>query len=324
MKTYEATTAIPVSAGAAIASDVSPSRRLAAFGIDWAIISYSFAAAGLFAASSFSALGSWGTLVGGLAGICYFGIGSSRMTGGRTIGKWVTGIGVCSTGGNFLSLPAALLRAAILMVPFSVNELPADVLSPGILVVLRSIAMGVGGVTLYLLIFSPLNGRLLHDLATGSIVRRSHSSLPRPAGSTVPRREAVVFIGIVAVAIVLSWVTTARNSDDSNAWRVARRSIRAASAAASVTLWDGLSNENGRLGTQVRAEVVRYVAPKDADALANSIAAIILRDVRVARGRNRIEVTITHGYDLLFVDSWDSRTWSHTPIEWGQRLRQQL
>jgi uncharacterized RDD family membrane protein YckC len=298
-------------------------RRLVAFGVDFVIIGSACSIAGLVAAPWFSALGPTGPLVGGLIGICYFGIGGSRLATGQTIGKRLTGVTVRHTDGIHLRLPVALLRATLLMIPFAFNDLPRGSFSPNTLVILRSLAAGIGGATVYLFVCNRETGQLLHDIATRSIVGQFCLTNPEQTCNVIRRRHAVVISAIFTAGTILSWVTTARDSGNVDAWDVAQTSIRTVTGAASVTMIDGASTRKGRREAWTGAEVVTYVAPPDAERLANSIAAIILRDMREARGRNRIDVTVTHGYDLLFASSWQSQTWSYTPIEWGQRLRKQ-
>jgi uncharacterized RDD family membrane protein YckC len=292
-------------------------RRLFAFVVDCVIIGSACTFAGLVAAPWFSALGPTGRLVGGLISICYFGIGGSRLATGQTIGKRLTGVAVRHTDGILLRLPVALLRATLLMIPFAFNDLPRGSFSPNTLVMLRSLAAGIGGATLYLSVCNRQTGQLLHDIATRSIVVQSHLSNPEQTGNVIRRRHAVVIAAIFTAVTILSWVTTARDAGNMDPWHVAQTSIRTVTAAASVTMVDGASNRNGRRETWTGAEVVTYGAPPNAERLANSVAAIILRDMREARGRNRIDVTVTHGYDLLFASSWQSQTWSYTPINGG-------
>jgi uncharacterized RDD family membrane protein YckC len=132
-------------------------RRFFAFGIDLLLLS----TPSMFLASWFFdelvALGQGGRVIGFLMVLLYFGVGNSRVTGGRTFGKWLFRLHVVDSDGAPLSLAPSFLRSAILFTPlFLIStdirplfvELPMPVIAQQVWCVL---VVGIAGAILQVL-----------------------------------------------------------------------------------------------------------------------------------------------------------------------------
>ena len=105
-------------APAAAESDHFPFwRRIFAFQIDALVLESTAQAIGLVLGPWLAELGAWGRLLGGAMALCYFGIGYSRLFRGATLGKRLLGIEVRRLDGGYLSIPAAMARALVFVLP---------------------------------------------------------------------------------------------------------------------------------------------------------------------------------------------------------------
>lgn len=294
--------------------------RIFATVVDSLVLGSVFQTVGVFAGSWLAELGPWGRLLGGLLGACYFGIGSSRLTRGRTLGKRLLGIEVRRLAGGHLSVPAALLRATVLMVLFAANG-SGDTIGRWSLPIAGSLLLfGISAGILYFFLFNRPTRRSLHDFVARSIVvySRSSDSQLQEAPPTSRAHFAIFGAFLVASAVLIALLPTWVG--DPEALLTARAHIAAATGASTVSIVQGSSLGQRRNHTWVNATAVTYVSPPDREELANRIAAIVLRDVPAARTSSRVGVTISTGYDVVFARSWKSQNWEYTPVEWRLRL----
>src|SRR2546423_6847065 len=297
-------------------------RRLFAFFLDGLILGVVGAIVGVFAEHWFSTLGVWGRLFGGAVGVAYFGICASAATGGQTIGKRITRIAVKQVNGASLSLPVALARATILMLPLACNGLALGG-TTWLVPTLASIAVFVlGGSILYLFLFNPRTRRTMHDYATQSVVIRTDSPIPAILPAPAWRAHFAILASLIVVGCAIAYFSwqKVRAAVDFTALRHAQQDIAAVAHTQNVQVVYGSTWSAGSQQTWIRAQANTYIPAADSEGLANAIAAAIFRDIPSAGSRSIIAVTLSHGYDILFANSWNSRTWNYAPGEWQKRL----
>jgi len=132
-----------------------------------------------------------------------------------------------------------------------------------------------------------------------------------------------VVLGVLFLAGAIAGIATWKlgSSSEFAALRVAQSEIARTAHTQNVQIFYGSTSATGSSSTWVRASVMTYSRPADADKLANTIAAIVLRDIPLARSRSSIFITITDGYDVVFASAWKTQSWSFTPAEWQARIR---
>jgi hypothetical protein len=185
----------------------------------------------------------------------------------------------------------------------------------------------LGGSILYLFLFNPKTRRTVHDFATKSVVIRADSPTPTTFPAPAWRTHVAVLGSLVVIGGTIGYFSWQkfRSAVDFNALRHAQHDIASVAHTQNVTVVDGSTwAVGGRKQTWIRAAANTYTASADPERLANAIADAIFRNFPSAASRTRIVVSVSHGYDILFSNSWNSQTWNYTPGEWQKRLGSQL
>jgi uncharacterized RDD family membrane protein YckC len=127
-----------------------------------------------------SRLGPWGRLIGFCIALPYFAILESRIGNGRTLGKRWMHLQVVDGHGNTISLGKSLLRSSLFAIPLFVNGLELPVTRTPWIVssILSVLIFGLGGSTLYLLLFNRRTRQGINDLALGSYVTKANETGP--------------------------------------------------------------------------------------------------------------------------------------------------
>jgi len=297
-------------------------RRIFASIIDGILLGVCFTIVALFAHDGLAALGPWGRLVGGAIGVIYFGIAGSSLCGGQTVGKKLLGIVVLRPDGTSLSIPAAFGRATILIVPMACNGLAVAMTSWILPTIATVLIFGLGGSILYLFLFNRTTRQATHDLATGSIVTRLQNGQPALIIGTVSRLHfiALAVLLVIAVAAGGFGILRLRRNFDFDALSKTQKDVASLTHTPNVEVFYGSTGWQGSRNTWIRTSVITYSSRPDSERLANSIAAIVLRDMPAARSRSVIVITMTTGYDVLFANGWYTQNWTYTPAEWQARI----
>jgi uncharacterized RDD family membrane protein YckC len=294
-------------------------RRIAAFVVDGVALGVLFGIVGIVASPWFAALGSWGRVVGGAVGVAYFGFCGSSAAGGQTLGKRIARIAVRRRHGGNLPLGVSLARATLLMLPLTANGLALGGSTWVVPTVGSIVVFGLGGALLYLFFFNRQTRQSIHDLATGSIVVRVDQEPVTVQGTVWRAHFAIIAALLVAetglAAFGLMKLRTVVNLD---ALRAAQRRIAVVANTGATKVMEGVTSGTGGRTTWVSVSAVTYVPPADQERLAREMAGAVLREVPAARTRDRLIVTISVGYDVLFARSWQSRRWDRTPREWQE------
>ncbi len=155
-------------------------RRFFAFFVDSLILGIIGFTLGAIFFDTLSQLGPWGKLLGFLIAVPYFAVTESNVGGGRSLGKRLLRLRVVDAQGNTLPFEHSFARYTVFAAPFFLNKLALPVSKTPwvVFILLGVIVFGVGGATLYLLIFNRNTRQGLHDLAVGSYVVRAGDTGP--------------------------------------------------------------------------------------------------------------------------------------------------
>jgi uncharacterized RDD family membrane protein YckC len=317
-------------------------RRAVAFVVDGIIL---FVAATLVAVpffETFSRLGSWGPLVGFCIALPYFAVLDSSVGSGRTLGKRLMHIQVVGKDGATISFGRSVVRYTVFAVPYFLNELLLPLTrTPWVVSVLISIVIfGVGGATLYLLLFNRHTRQGLHDLSAGSYVAVADRDGP-------PRIEPIwgthwVILGLMLPVLFLGtgilgnklarWGPFPQMLDDV-------RLVEGIEGVQAAGLQD--MNQNNRGGGEKKKILIINVywvgkSPETTaagnfagdlkekwaskQAFADEVARLIIGHDSTVNDHDSLKVVVIRGYNLGIARAQISYFYQHTPAEWGARL----
>jgi len=299
-------------------------RRVAAFLIDVLFIGLVGFGSGYFLFNFYMSLGLGGILIGLVVATAYFGLLNSSLGGGQTFGKRVLGTRVEDAAGNLISPGRSILRYLVLAFPFFLNKAVSDGLFANLwmgALAMIPVAAGFAAFT-YLLIFNRHTRQMVHDLALRTYVVRASS--PRPAlAPHMWRGHAIV----VAVLCVLVLVLAAAGSllvriPFFQSMLTVRQAVMSTGdvRAASVTGGTTYLVESGHLETTRVLLILAHVKapPASEQVKAAQLALLALQADPSISTYDRINVSISFGYDIGIASGVVTDQYSHTPDEWKQ------
>lgn len=310
----------------ALHSIASPWRRLGAFAIDGILIGIVSSIVCIPFFDTLAALGAWGRLIGLLVAVLYFGLMESTVCKGQSLGKVLLGLQVVDRMGRPLRLEDAILRSFIFSLPFFLNQLPLPMSrTPDFVIyLLGAVVFGLGGSTLYLLIFNKQTGQGVHDLAVRSYVVSAMEEGPVERPAIWKTHWVFLAVGMVCISVAVAFGT----------WAVRKPDGRLSAILTDLQLLEKLPNVQragvfyGWNKSFSSDQTKRYLTvnvfcnrvPNDESGLADTVASVILRNDPHADEQDSLSIVITRGYDLGISSAWKSNRIVHTPEEWRERL----
>lgn len=139
-------------------------RRIAAIGIDVALIMCVSLGLVIVCKDFFYQIGPYGRIISWLMIMSYLTIAHTIF--GQTLGKWCLRIAVCDRDGGRIQWTVALARAALVSLPslFSMWYLPIHSSLPVLWLFSSLLGVGLGGVVVYTVFFNVVKGQGIHDL----------------------------------------------------------------------------------------------------------------------------------------------------------------
>lgn len=337
-----ATNAPPSSLGAQTASGTFfPSRaicplwrRFLAYLVDSLILYLVGRGIGAAFFNTLSQLGSWGRLIGFCIAVCYFASLDSGVGNGQTVGKRLLRITVVGAQGNTISLARAALRFTVFAIPSYLYELQLPRAVDPLIgsIVLGVIVFGVGGSTLYLLIFNRNTRQGLHDLVAGSYVVNSEPTGPlrtEPIWDTHWRilRWYLTLLVLFSCSI---WTLDKKMENSSSViqWQEDVRLIEQLDRVQAVRekifkplKWNGFMKNNPLVSKKTFVITVWWTGePKDREVFADRVAKLILLTNPRAHEQDLLWIVVVRGYNIGIASGGKSETFKHTPAEWSQRV----
>jgi uncharacterized RDD family membrane protein YckC len=298
-------------------------RRLTAFLIDVLILGLVGFGSGYFLFNFYMGLGIAGILIGLVIATAYFGLLNSSLGGGRTLGKRLLGTRVEDAHGNLISPARSIIRYLILAFPFFLNKALIDGLVTNLTygaLALIPVLAGFAALT-YLLLFNRRTRQLVHDLVIKTYVVRVVS--PRPAlAPTMWRGHAIVVAVLCVLLAALGCLSPVLlRMPFFQHMQAVRQSILDTGEARSVTVSGGkvlMATASQVSSSSVYTMLVHVKNPADASetTAARFVAQAEKLDPSVS-SYDRIDVSLTFGYDIGIATGSVSDQYSHTPPEWA-------
>lgn len=294
-------------------------RRLAALVVDVLLLGTVGFLLGLLFSEQFIALGPWGRWLGFIIELAYFGLLNSRLGNGQTLGKRLLKIRVVDGESQLLSLPRAMVRAAILATPFALNGTSASNLY--LMVPLSVLLFGGLFSILYLYLFNRRTRQSLHDLAVGSFVVNAdalESDTERePIWPWHLRLVGLIFI--VAAAVPFFTEHLAQMPLFQNLL-VIEQQLQQEPGVRSVVgvtiqkrLYGGDAGHDAR--PVIRAQIVLTENRLQDAALAKRLASRIATTMPDASEVEAIQIILVQGYDIGIFSSWMTKGYSFSPAQ---------
>jgi uncharacterized RDD family membrane protein YckC len=318
-------------------------RRVVAFAIDGMILFLVGTGIALPFFDTFSRLGSWGPLVGFCLALPYFAILDSAIGNGQTVGKRLMHIQVIDESGSTISLWRSAARYAVFAVPYFLNEmsLPVTRTPRAVSTIVSLIVFGIGGASLYLMVFNRNTRQGIHDLITESYVADSNQQ-------GILKVEPIWGIHwvILCLFLVTLFISTRLLGDKLPQWGPYPRlledvrlveGIRGVQAAG---VQDLNTFSSGTVGKKKTLVINVYWAGKsikgepgaghlsgkvaegwaDKEAFADQIAKLIIEHDSAVNEHDSLRVVIIRGYNLGIAHAQISYYYERTPSEWSTRL----
>ncbi len=297
-------------------------RRVAAFLIDVLLLGLIGFGSGFFLFRFYMSLGVAGILVGLIIATAYFGLLSSRLGGGQTLGQRLFGLRVVDAHGLTISPGRSIARYLVLAFPFFLNKALSDGLVGGLwLGALLMIPVIAGFLSLtYLLIFNRGTRQLVHDWATGTYVVRTIST--QPATAPIIWRGHLIAVAIICLAaVVLSCLLPLAVALPifRETYAIRQRLLDTGVVqAATVTGGTAVAATTGRVDSMRVLTLLVHLKgpPLSSPVVAAHLAGIALRNDPVVSSYNRIDVSVSWGYDIGIASGVVTDQYRHTPAEW--------
>ena len=314
-------------------------RRILAFVIDALVLGLVGFVIGLPLFETFSSLGPWGPLVGFCLAFPYFAILNSSIGNGQTLGKRLMRIKVIDRNGNTIPFWKSVIRYGVFAVPYFLDEVMLPTTrTPWVVSILVSVAVfGVGGVSLYLVVFNRRTRQGVHDLAAGSYVADADKE------GALRIEPSWRFHWLILGALLGSlFVGTGVFSDKLKQWRPfpqlledvrlveGMEGVQAAGA-------QDMTSRNSSSGEKKTTLVINvYWAGKSTDhpftgtltnegwaekqTIADQVAKLIIGHDSTVKEHDSLKVVVIRGYSIGIAHAQISYFYEHTPAEWNARL----
>jgi len=277
---------------------------------------------------TFSRLGGWGRLVGFCLAVPYYGLLNSRIGSGQTLGKRLMHLQVVNALGETISFSKALLRFAFLGAPFFLNEmtLPLTRTPKFVFYLIGIIVFGLGGITIYLVLFNRHTRQGVHDLVAGSYVA---DAVKKGALRVEPMWKGHwVVIGALIVAGIIGGKILEAKILKLADFPVMFADVRliegmegVQSAGISDLTWTSWSGAENEKKTIYVVNVFWSGKKGEEEAFANRVASQILQHDTQVMERNLLRIVIIRGYDLGIAHAELTHRFEDTPTKWKTKLR---
>jgi uncharacterized RDD family membrane protein YckC len=309
-------------------------RRFLAFVVDGLILYLVGRTIGAALFNTLSQMGPWGMLVGFCIALVYFALLDSRIGNGQTVGKRLLKLRVVDTQGNAISFWKSLARYTVFAAPHFISKLglPASRTPWIVPFVIFIVAVGVGGSTLYLLIFNRHTRQGLHDLIVGSYVVKTGNTGPVETEPIWDMHWRVLrwlltlllflslSIGIMGYKLENSGPVSQRQQDLKLIEQLDRVQVARVQNFKPLR-WSGFMPKNPLATKHALVITVWWTGESGGrEAFADRVAKLTLQNDPKVQDQDMLRIVIARGYYLGIASGGDSQTFTHTPTEWSQRV----
>lgn len=298
-------------------------KRAVAFFLDCIVLTVIGMGIGSALFDTLAGMGLWGAAVGFAVAMIYFGICDSRIRNGQSVGKIAMKLRVAARDGNAPALGAALLRAAVLLLPYFLIAIPFDLQAHlGASVALSVLIFGTAFALAYLIVFNRATRQSLHDLAAGAYVVRTDDRLAKgaPAHRRLGRGHVIAVALLYVLAGILPVLGAQLTRQEPFASLLALQNLLAAEpGAVRVNVTDG-AGKAGESGRTLSIQMALKSKAMFNEATADRIAGMALDNHAAASGKEAIAITLSYGYDIGIASAQTGASFSHSPAQWRERL----
>ena len=325
----------PIVARLPQSKSVSPVwRRFVAFVLDGLILYAVGRGIGTTFFDSLSQLGPWGHLLGFCISLSYFATLDSSVGHGQTVGKRLLRLRVVGAQGNPISLGRSLVRFTVFAFPQFLNglQLPREI-NPWIgSILLAVVVSGVGGSTLYLLIFNRHTRQGLHDLAAGSyVVGASDTGLVQTEPIWDTHWRVLRWFLTLLACLAVSGIVMHNKLEKSGPVFQSEEDVRLLEQLDQVQMararylkpikWNDSLTKNPLAHKKTLVITVWWTGePKAREAFSYQVAKLILQNDPMVNDQDLLWIVVARGYNLGIASGGNSQAFSHSPAEWRQHV----
>jgi hypothetical protein len=273
----------------------------------------------------------------------YFAVLDSSVGNGRTVGKRLMHLQVIDKNGTTISFWKSSVRYTVFAIPYFLDEmLLPTTRTPWLVSTLVSVVVfGLGGTTVYLVIFNRHARQGIHDLAVGSCVADADKNGPlkiepiwRVHWAILGLFLVVYFLGTVVLGDKLSqWglfpqlLTDARVVEGMEGVQAAgvqdlsQTALDSGEKTKTLVInvyWTGKSVDKQVLATHSAGNFKENWASNQP--FADQVGRLIIKHDPTVKDHDLLKVVVIRGYDLGIAHVHVSYYYQHTPAEWNARL----
>jgi uncharacterized RDD family membrane protein YckC len=281
-------------------------RRLFAWLLDIVILGLIGQLLSLLFSSFLFSIGPYGRPIGLVFTIPYFGIMNSEIGGGQTLGKRLMKIAVRNKDNHPIELGRSIIRILLLAVPSLFNQWAIPPLqNPVVQWLVAVVVFGLGGATIYLMVFNRTARQGVHDLLLGTYVVKLGGTAIK-SFPTTPRLHWIVgaaWLGMVATgSLIASIVAPSVISESSlapvmNLYYHLQNDPRFFTVGVSDTTFSGSNTEPTRV-LVITAWYKGKLEEGDSEDVIQSIVKAVLENSENIDDYDGIQVRITTAYDI--------------------------
>jgi uncharacterized RDD family membrane protein YckC len=300
-------------------------RRIVAFLLDDILVGIAGILMTLPFFETLSRLGAWGRLLGFCLALPYFAILNSKIGNGQTLGKRWMRIQVIDESGRTLNFSRSAVRYVVLAIPYFLNGLVLPVTRThwAIASVISLIVFGVGGATLYLVLFNRHTRQGVHDLAVGSYVVNANNNGAIRVQSIWKPHWAILTALLIALLggggilgnKLTRWGPFPELLEDA-------RLVETVDGVQSAAVQDLRSSNWGSSESKKTLVVsVRWTGKAASEtAFADDIARLLMRQDPKVQDHDSLRIVLIRGYDIGIAHAQAAHPFEHTPAAWNARL----
>jgi uncharacterized RDD family membrane protein YckC len=276
-------------------------------------------------AERLAAMGPYARILGFLIALLYFAMPESSIGRGASLGKRLLRLQVVHADGSLLTLQESLARSIVFSLPIFLNGLPLPLTRTPLSVVtlVSVVSIGVGGITLYMILFNRRTRQGLHDLAVKSLVAQAN---PSGALAVRPIWVAHWFIAGALLAVVMAAATMLGVIvPDTEPFSQLVLDVRMAEQisgvqSASVMRVSTRGNAGGWKLSSLALTIYCLCQENGEAAIADTAARALLQGDPHFQQYPRVTIYVAHGYDIGIASSTQAQRFSNTPAAWSDRL----
>lgn len=305
-------------------------NRVLAFFLDSLLLGAVGYGLGLTLSEHFVEMGSYGRLVGFAIALAYFGLMNSKIANGQTFGKRMMGIRVVDSSGSSISVPKSMLRYTIFAVPFLFNgaHFTNDAYLSYLIYPLSIIIFGGLFSIIYLYLFNRRTRQSLHDLAVGSFVVNTDTTVEKAL--PVWKGHIAMATTVVAMAAILpNYTTDFAQGSPFEKLAATQAQLKALPEISFANVRSGqsfISSSEADTKTITFLTAQAYVDESllnDTD-FAKRLAEIVVSNFRDHEPKDVVQIVLTYGFDIGIWSQWTNHNHSFHPIELEQTSSQSL